>query len=229
MKKIFMTDLDGTIIYSKNYEFDAEKVLVDKYNGYEAFMNKHLYTSLCEFNKIVPFIPITTRSLDEYERINLPIIPDYALVSNGAILLKDGNIDNDWLNESRKLIKESQCEMNFALEAINAVVNDFAITKLRYINDFFIFIKSDKSSELIKFLEEMLDFSTVELHHKRNKVYILPKSLSKGNALLRLKKLLHCDYVIAAGDSGMDTSMLELADKTVPCDILREKGEYINE
>jgi hydroxymethylpyrimidine pyrophosphatase-like HAD family hydrolase len=43
-------------------------------------------------------------------------------------------------------------------------------------------------------------------------VYVVPKQLNKGMAVNRLRKLLHPDYVIAAGDSEFDISMLEATD-----------------
>lgn len=227
--KIFMTDLDGTIIYSESHEFNADKILVDKHGDYTAFMNKHLYDSLNEFNKKVPFIPITTRTLNEYERIKLPLIPNYALVLNGAILVVNGHIDNDWLNESRRIIMNCQDEMNKAQKLIENIVDEFQISKLQYINQFFLFVKTPYPQELIKILRYNIDLTNVDIYNKKNKVYVLPKSLSKGNALMRLKKRLNSKYIIAAGDSEMDISMLNIADEIVSCYDLREKGEYINE
>lgn len=227
--KIFMTDLDGTIIYSKHYEFNAEKILVDSYKDYTAFMNKHLYDSLYAFNKEIPFIPVTTRTLEQYERIKFPIVPSYALVLNGAMLIKDGKIDNDWLNESRYIVADYKYEMNMANKVIECVADSFDISKFQYVNQFFIFVKTEYPNALIELLKRNLDLSKLDIYNKRSKVYVVPKPLSKGNALVRLKKLLHSNYVITAGDSDIDIPMLSMADKVIPCEILKEKGEYINE
>lgn len=227
--KIFMTDLDGTIIYSQRHEFNAEKIPVDNYKDYIAFMNKHLYDSLDVFNKKVPFIPITTRTLDQYERIKLPIIPNYALVLNGAMLIKDGKIDGDWLDESRRIITNYQSEMDLANKIIESLIDAFHISKMQYVNQFFIFVKTEYPKELIELLKRNLDLSKLDLYNKKSKVYVLPKPLSKGNALIRLKRRLHSNYVIAAGDSDMDIPMLNIANEVIPCEILKEKGEYINE
>jgi hydroxymethylpyrimidine pyrophosphatase-like HAD family hydrolase len=225
--KIFMTDLDGTIIYSDRHEFHADKVPVDSYNGHASYMNKRLYDSLDEFNKMVPFIPITTRSLDQYERIKLPIVPNYALVLNGAILVTDGHIDDNWLAESRYIIKDCQKQMNYAKDIIESAAEIFHISKMQYINQFFIFAKTDCPNELVNLLNHSIDLKKLDVYNKKNKVYVLPKQLSKGNAVTRLKKRLNVKYVMAAGDSEMDIPMLKIADEVIPCDILKEKGEYL--
>lgn len=224
--KIFMTDLDGTIIYSKNYEFNADKICVDESGSYLSFMNKHLYDNLAEFNKQIPFIPITTRTLSQYERINLPIIPDYALVLNGAILLDHGRIDDDWLNKSRNMITKCQEEMDLAKRLIESVDIIYQIPKAQYVNNFFLFCKTLFAENLINLLSDNLDLDKVSIYNKRDKVYVIPKELEKGNALKRLKAKLNSSYVMAAGDSQIDESMLKLADKIIPCDILKEKGDY---
>ena len=41
---------------------------------------------------------------------------------------------------------------------------------------------------------------------------MLPTSLSKGNAIERLRKYLKAEFIIAAGDSEFDISMVEAAD-----------------
>ena len=57
------------------------------------------------------------------------------------------------------------------------------------------------------------------------KVYIVPRQLNKGSALLRLKKRLGAELVIAAGDSGFDIPMLNQADFALaPAELKREAG-----
>jgi phosphoserine phosphatase len=46
-----------------------------------------------------------------------------------------------------------------------------------------------------------------------NKIYVLPKMLTKGNAVNRLQERIKSDYTICAGDSELDLSMLSIADK----------------
>lgn len=224
MKKIFATDLDGTVIYSKQYDFETDKIQVETHNQYESYMNKRLYDSLKTTNQIVPFVPITTRNLDQYERIQLPIVPKYALVLNGAMLLVDGKIDDKWLSESIQLAKPFMTELYNAM--FLADNSNYECTHLDLLGQFFVFIKTVHPLELVDILKSRLDLSKVTVYHKKNKVYVIPTVFEKGYAIDRLKKICPFDFLIAAGDSAMDDSMLKKADKIISCDTLKEKGTY---
>lgn len=231
MKKIFTTDLDGTVVYSQNHTFTADKTLVETHKDYTAYMNTKLYDNLTEYNEKVPFIPVTTRALEEYQRIQFPIVPSYALVLNGAVLLKDGVVDESWTEASRNLIRNEVDELDRAQALIDAmnIKGQYPTIMSRQRDGFFIFVKTNYVSETIQLLKEHLDMSKVDVYNKKSKIYVIPKSLSKGVAVKRLKRLLEVDYVIAAGDSDIDKPMLVAADEIILCDDLKEKGVYIYE
>ena len=44
------------------------------------------------------------------------------------------------------------------------------------------------------------------------KVYVVPKKLNKGMAVKRLRKKMNPGYILAAGDSEFDVSMVEESD-----------------
>ena len=210
--KILCTDLDNTIIYSYKHDIGNEKMNVEIYKEREiSFISNHTYELLKKVNEEFLIIPTSTRTIEQYERIDLKIGTfKYALVCNGSVLLVDGKKDKDWYKESLRLAKPSNLEVKKALEYLE---NDKRRTfELRYIEDLFVFTKCDEAETVVNELREYLDKSLVNVFNNKEKVYVLPTSLSKGKAIERLRKYLKAEFIIAAGDSEFDISMVEAAD-----------------
>ena len=210
--KILCTDLDNTIIYSYKHDIGNEKMNVEIYKEREiSFISNHTFELLKKVKEEFLIIPTSTRTIEQYERINLKIGTfKYALVCNGSVLLVDGKKDKDWYEESLRLAKPSNLEVKKALEYLE---NDKRRTfELRYIEDLFVFTKCYKSETVVNELRKHLDKSLVNVFNNKEKVYVLPTLLSKGKAIERLKKYLKVEFIIAAGDSEFDISMVEAAD-----------------
>lgn len=210
--KILCTDLDNTIIYSYKHDIGNEKMNVELYKEREiSFISNHTYELLKKVKEEFLIIPTSTRTKEQYNRIDLKIgIFKYALVCNGSVLLVDGKKDKDWYEESLRLAKPSNLEVKKALEYLE---NDKRRTfELRYIEDLFVFTKCDEAETVVNELREYLDKNLVNVFNNKEKVYVLPTSLSKGKAIERLRKYLKVEFIIAAGDSEFDISMVEAAD-----------------
>ena len=210
--KILCTDLDNTIIYSYKHDIGNEKMNVELYKEREiSFISNHTYELLKKVKEEFLIIPTSTRTKEQYDRIDLKIGTfKYALVCNGSVLLVDGKKDKDWYEESLRLAKPSNLEVKKALEYLE---NDKRRTfELRHIEDLFVFTKCDEAETVVNELREYLDKSLVNVFNNKEKVYVLPTSLSKGKAIERLRKYLKVEFIIAAGDSEFDISMVEAAD-----------------
>ncbi len=210
--KILCTDLDNTIIYSYKHDIGNEKMNVELYKEREiSFITKQTFELLKKVKEEFLIIPTSTRTIEQYERINLKIGTfKYALVCNGSVLLVDGKKDKDWYEESLRLAKPSNLEVKKALEYLE---NDKRrIFELRYIEDLFVFTKCDEAETVVNELREYLDKNLVNVFNNKEKLYVLPTSLSKGKAIERLRKYLKVEFIIAAGDSEFDISMVEAAD-----------------
>ncbi|MGL5437990.1 MAG: HAD hydrolase family protein [Lachnospiraceae bacterium] len=156
-------------------------------------------------------IPATTRSIEQYNRIQLgTIIPEYALVCNGGILLHNGISDDQWYRKSLELVQPAESVMEKAMEVLTS--DPDRTFEIRYIEKLFIFTKSRQPEKTVNLLKQELDISRADVFFNGTKVYVLPKALTKGNAVLRLKNQLSADKIIAAGDSELDISMLLAAD-----------------
>ena len=79
---------------------------------------------------------------------------------------------------------------------------------MRYIEELFVFTKCKEVEKVIQDLKKLLKEEPVEVFSNGEKLYVLPVTLSKGNAVKRLKAYLEPDCVIAAGDSEFDKSMV---------------------
>lgn len=210
--KILCTDLDNTIIYSYKHDIGNEKMNVELYKEREiSFITKQTFDLLKKVKEEFLIIPTSTRTIEQYERINLKIGTfKYALVCNGSVLLVDGKKDKDWYEESLRLAKQSNLEVKKALEYLE---NDKRRTfELRHIEDLFVFTKCYEAETVVNELREYLDKNLVNVFNNKEKVYVLPTLLSKGKAIERLRKYLKAEFIIAAGDSEFDISMVEAAD-----------------
>ena len=134
----------------------------------------------------------------------------YALVCNGGVLLVDGKEDEVWYEQSLRRICRSKKEL---IQAMEFLEKDKRRTfELRFIRELFVFTKCEEPMAVAEELKELLDMEVVDVFLNGAKIYVLPKNLSKGDAVCRFREYVGADYVIAAGDSDFDISMLESSD-----------------
>ena len=210
--KIFVTDLDNTLIYSYKKNIGNDKILVETKNGKElSFMSKFSHDLL----KKIDFIPLTTRSLSQYRRIEFfkGVYPEYALVANGGILLNKGEIDNLWYEDSLKMIECSVDEMDKGMRILEEEKDVYF--EIKKIDGLFVFTKSHNIEKIMKKLKRELKLDVVDIYNYGEKLYIFPKNINKGTSLERLKKNLNPEVIICAGDSEMDVSMLKKSDISI--------------
>ena len=92
MNGILCADMDNTIIYSYKRNIGENKLNVELYNGREiSFISEKTHDLLKKVNEKITIIPTSTRTEEQYKRIDLDIgIVPYALVCNGGVLLVNG-------------------------------------------------------------------------------------------------------------------------------------------
>lgn len=209
---VFHTDLDNTMIYSYKHELGTDKKCVEVYQGREiSFVTFKTYELLKRVQDKVLFVPTTTRTVDQYNRIDLGIgIPKYALTCNGGVLLVDGVEDPYWYQESLELVEVCQGELKKAELLLEHDHN--RAFEVRNIRELFIFTKCNFPEESIEKLRNQLDLALVDVFHNGIKVYVVPKKLSKGNAVRRFREKVNTTKVIVAGDSEFDLSMFTEAE-----------------
>lgn len=209
---VFHTDLDNTLIYSYKHDIGQEKLLVERNAEKElSYMTRQTHAMLRELSAKMLIVPTTTRTLEQYRRIDLQIgtVP-YALVCNGGVLLVDGEEDADWYAASLRAVSDSRAEVQ---RSIALLEKDARRTfEVRYIKDLFVFTKCENPEMVVAELKQALQMERVEVFYNGTKVYVLPKNLTKGHAIERFKKYIGAQRQIAAGDSAFDIPMLQTAD-----------------
>lgn len=211
---IFASDLDNTLIYSYKREIGAGKILAERYEGRDvSYMTVQSHEMLDRVFRGMLFVPVTTRSVEQYQRIWFSEVwtPKLALTTNGGVLLVDGKLDADWYEASKRLAAPAEQ----AMQQAQAILEDDPNRALdvRRVDGLFVYTKSTNVSETMERLWCGIDLSSVELFDNGMKIYVLPRALNKGEALRRLCARLGTDtHIFAAGDSLFDLSLLAAAD-----------------
>lgn len=209
----FCSDLDNTLIYSYRREIGNDKVLVEMTGQKElSYMTSNSYQMLKKISRKYQFVPVTTRSLNQYQRIKFgeDVRIRYALAANGGILLENGKVNENWLKTSKEMVQDSKKEMKLGILLLAQDPN--LCFEVREVDQLFVFTKSNDAGKTVSFLKEHLDENKVYIDRNGLKVYIFPKVLDKGNALRRFHQMIGLENpIIAAGDSEFDIPMLKYA------------------
>lgn len=208
---VFHCDLDNTLVYSYKKDIGAEKILVEVYEGREiTFMTKKTQNLLKTLPDSVLFVPSTTRTVAQFQRLDLGQEFPYALVANGSILLKNGEIDGVWYEESLKLRQPYEESLKVAEAYLTE--DPHRSTEIRWVDQFFFYCKSDKPQETAEDLTKKMAGTGIFVCANGSKVYAMAEVLEKGEAVKRFRRLLPREKDVAAGDSVMDVSMLRAVD-----------------
>jgi len=212
MKKIiYASDMDRTLIYStkflNEYPSDSEKEEVEYYReDFSVYMNKKALEGIRELNKEIYFVPVTSRTIEQYKNIKLGFMPEFVITSCGGKILHNGNEMESW----NKYVHESLNSnvMNLLLN----LLREKGFEKAKILDDCFIFFKSENPVDVSALMNQFEGFNLIR---QDKKFYIVPKHISKKIALEWLKNNLKCDKLFASGDSGLDMEMLDFADKAM--------------
>lgn len=215
MKKILLAcDLDNTLIYSYRHR-KPEDICVEMIKEREqSFMTPKAYKLLKEVSERVEVVPVTTRSMQQYKRINLPVDDNvqYAITTNGAILLENNKIQLEW----RAFV---QNDIDNYMDEILEIMPEFADTarfeKCRIIDASYLFVYCNPDFDIEACADYYRTKTNMEIGTTGRKLYFFPPEISKGNAVKKLKNMLEHSLLICAGDSPIDASMLQEADIAV--------------
>ena len=211
------SDLDGTLIFSAARK-QVGDIVIERKDGRDISCMTARQAEL--FPKLGNVIPVTTRSIEQYRRIEFArfgFSPKYALCANGGILLVDGEPDAEWSAWSAEIYRECEAELlRFRELRANDPRRSFEV---RLVDGLFLFTKSAVPSETLKYLG---NGELCESFYTGEKVYVIPKKLNKGAAVKRLGERLGLSAFAAAGDSLMDLSMLNAADTAIFSDKIPE-------
>lgn len=211
------SDLDGTLIFSAARK-QVGDIVIERKDNREISCVTVRQTEL--FPKLTDVIPVTTRSIEQYRRIEFARFgfePKFALCANGGVLLVDGKPDPEWSEWSERIYRECAADLERFRERLES--DPRRSFEVRLVDGLFLFTKSAEPPETLRYLGEG---ERCESFFTGEKVYVIPKKLNKGAAVKRLAERLGLSEFAAAGDSLMDLSMLNAADTAVFTDNIPE-------
>lgn len=223
---LFLSDLDKTLIFS--YKRLSDGICVEEKDGKRlSYMTESSAQLFGDIVKLTRFIPVTTRSIEQYKRIRFPngFSPEYAVCDNGGNLLVNGEPDKEWRSAVQKHIDLCTEEFELCRDFLEKCPEVYF--EIRFVDDTFLFTKAHSSDEVISRMREM-KLRNVSLFTNGDKLYAVPSAIDKGLAVKMLRERMG-DRIIAAGDSLFDRQMLINADIAVIKGDELERGLNINE
>lgn len=227
---LIASDLDRTLIYSgralalSGPDRLAPRLLSVEVNDSKplSFMTERAARLLTELVAETIFVPVTTRTRTQYERVNLPgpvdgWRPPYAICANGGRLLADGVPDRDWDAVVAARLAESSATLAEVVEHLALCADPEWTLKRRVAEDLFAYLVVERALLPEGWLAELTGWCTERgwtVSLQGRKVYAVPAALTKSAALAEVVRRTGASTVLAAGDSLLDADLLLAADES---------------
>ncbi|NOU99650.1 HAD family hydrolase [Paenibacillus planticolens] len=220
---IFASDLDQTLIYSqpedRATELGSRILIAELIDGkVRSYMSANSYHRLQSLMKELTFIPVTTRTLKQYDRIHLisqMLQPAYAVTSNGGNIVLNGQPDPEWHRAILARVQDSSVHVEEVRKLMDQVLHSDWVISSTYCDDLFFshIVERDKIPQLeMRELSEELQRLGWTTSIQGRKVYIVPKAVNKRDAVAHLKQIIGDEKIVASGDSLLDQILLDFAD-----------------
>ncbi|MDT9698473.1 HAD family hydrolase [Streptomyces sp. P17] len=225
MPVLVASDLDRTLIYSSAAlaltmpDARAPRLLCVEVHESKplSYMTETASQLLTELGDAALFVPTTTRTRKQYQRINLPgPPPTYAICANGGHLLVDGVSDPEWQARVTARLADECAPLDEVREHLMATADPMWVRKHRVAEDLFVYLVVERELLPEEWVKELAVWAenrgwTVSLQGR--KIYAVPKPLTKSAAMHELARRTGADLTLAAGDSLLDADLLLAADK----------------
>ncbi|MFF4962432.1 HAD family hydrolase [Streptomyces sp. NPDC001222] len=218
------SDLDRTLIYSSAAlaltmpDARAPRLLCVEVHESKplSYMTETAAQLLTELGDRTVFVPTTTRTRKQYQRINLPgPTPPYAICANGGHLLVDGVSDHDWYTAVLARLAEECAPLAEVRDHLAATADPAWVRKHRAAEDLFVYLVVERELLPEEWVKELAVWAenrgwTVSLQGR--KIYAVPKPLTKSAAMREVARRTGASLTLAAGDSLLDADLLLAAD-----------------
>jgi hypothetical protein len=217
-------DLDQTLIYSRRafrLEPGAPEPALRTAEFYDgaasSFVTARAAALIAELAGHAEFVPVTTRTLAQYRRVDLGLSCRYAVTANGGSLLVDGRPDPAWELAVRDRLASSGRPLAEVLRLAERWADPSWVRLTRVADEFFVYLVAHDRSLIpdLSELEAELTGCGWTLSVQGRKVYLVPESLTKQTAIAEVLRRTGLQRIAAAGDSLLDAGMLEGADAAV--------------
>lgn len=215
---IIASDLDRTLIYSARalrefgYPSMTDLKPVEKRDGeWISYMTEASFNHLLEISKKYIFVPITTRTTSQFKRIeifqkNIPL--EYAVTTNGAIILKNGEPVKEWTRLISSKIRMESASIQEMLSFFQKENISFK-GEIKQVEDLFFYFLLENPPEEKSALSLMADKFGWKVSLQGRKLYFMPKGINKGDALSFICNQIGTKALAGSGDSILDLDFLE--------------------
>jgi len=224
-KVLVASDLDRTLIYSSAAlaltmpDARAPRLLSVEVHESKplSYMTETAAGLLAELGDVADFVPTTTRTRKQYERIQLPgPAPKYAICANGGHLLVDGVTDPEWHASVTERLARECAPLDEVREYMEATSDPAWVRKHRLAEDLFVYLVVERELLPEDWVKELAVWAenrgwTVSLQGR--KIYAVPKPLTKSAAMREVARRTGATLTLAAGDSLLDADLLLAADR----------------
>ncbi len=226
-RALIATDLDRTMIYSRGafggHTDPAELLCVEYLDGAPlSYVTGTAATLLGDLAAACPVVPTTTRTPEQFRRIDLPGGPwHHAITSNGGVILVDGEPDPAWRRRIDTAVLESCATLDEVVAELHRRITDDWVSKVRVADELFCYLVVDVAAQPPGFLEDWDRWCSARgwnVSQQGRKIYSMPDPVCKSRAVAEVHRrltdagALDPDApVLAAGDGALDAEMLVAA------------------
>ncbi|MDH6118618.1 AcrR family transcriptional regulator [Kitasatospora sp. GAS204A] len=240
---VVASDLDRTLIYStRGAELpagsDVRLRLVER-DGAQAplsHLTERAAELLTELADRAVFVPVTTRTVEQYRRVRLPGAagsPAYAVCANGGRLLVAGEPDRDWDAVVATRLAESGAPLAEVVDRLTRCGAPDWMLKRRVAEGLFAYLVVERDRLPEAWLAELTHWCAERgwvVSLQGRKVYAVPRALTKSGAVAEVLRRVAGRgeaagaageppdgvpvELLAAGDSLLDADLLLAADRS---------------
>ncbi|MFC9967987.1 HAD family hydrolase [Nocardia ignorata] len=218
------------MIFSRNGFHGAESVekeCVEYYEGEPlSYMTTTAIARLRELAANAPVIPTTTRTIEQFQRIELPGAPwRFAITSNGGNILVDGIPDPAWRLSIDDQVNATGATLASVGAELRSRISDSWVTKYREADALFCYLVVRPDAVPAGFLAEWGTWCRANgwsASQQGRKIYTMPDAVCKSLAVAEVRRRLTESgelsdgaRLFAAGDGALDARMLESADAAI--------------
>lgn len=210
--RYLITDLDRTMIFSKKFYSDDLDLVPVEYKNEEviSYMTRDALSVL--ERKFEYIIPATTRSLHEFHRVVPFQKAAWAIVGNGSIILHHGKLVEEWSEKIESIKQRLKNDYRQLIDWLKDLPHLQEDMKPKIVEGFvFAKVKPEEKIAIASILEDKLkDFPDWQFVIQKQKLYLLPKEISKEAAVNYIRNKVPGKFYFA-GDGKLDVGMLELS------------------
>lgn len=221
---IVACDLDRTLIYSANStsltgsdQLAPRMVVSEVYDAAPlSFMTRAAEDLLAAISERSTFVPVTTRTQAQFARVRLPGRDQgYAVTTNGAVLLHDGEPDRAWSRHIQHSLRGHCAPLSEVLGHLTGSAAVPGILRVRTAEESFVYAIVNRHELSDGYFEELTAWClergwTTSLQGR--KLYCVPVPITKEAAVAEVRRRSGAGLLVAAGDSRLDAGLLKLAD-----------------